>query len=364
MENKSYDNQLVMESKLSFTNNNNINTLTLNDNGIVESIFNGKVVESFPFSKQSVNDKCIALFKEGYKLNELNTNNDNIEDGIKNNPAETKAELEQDLKDVEQIKDLKDKIDDTIDEILTESEDASDNETKPEEKTTAEDNTDAFGIVLLTKTTEDKFVPDVAIQKVNGDKLDIADTIEDVIPLEREFGESLVDTINDELGSESDWKIELWPISKIEQTTDFWNKADDENVSANDESTIENSDEDVPEANNEVVDKVNEPPTDNVAEKQESLQESISNESTFPTSEYSQKVLTPEEILNLNATYKDNLNDEQIVWINTNVDDIEYIIEGFIGLLDLIDAPVAIPFMSFDDYLFNVINEEVPYEEA
>lgn len=357
MENKSYDSQLVSNSKLSFIYNNNINTLALNDDGVVECIYNGKVTESFIFSKKAVADKCKQLFQEGYKLEEIDMSNNN-EDAILQDTENVKQNLEKELDDVKKIKELKDEIDANMDDILDESklEEAETTPTQDDSGVSDVDNNLNYGIVILSKKQDGTYEPDVAVKSVMGDELLIADTFEDIIPLEKSSGSSIVKEIRKEMSGNTQWKIELWALDKIKEQDDFWENAKNEEDS--DISDSPDSEE------NDVAETM---PTDNVEDTESKteavLKESFQDESTFPSTDYTEKVLCGEEIRNLEQCYKDNLSPEQIIWINTNVDDIEFIIEGFIGLLELVDLPENMPFMSINDYLGELINEEVPNDE-
>ena len=369
MENKSYDSQLVTNSKLCFKYNNNINTLALDDNGTVECIYNGKVVESFTFSKQGVNDKCMQLFQEGYKLIEIDADNSGAKEDMLKDTEQTKQELQKELDDVKEIKALKAEIDDNVEDILDESKlveatDTAEDNTEADTDNADSDNTDIdnnttesnqteCGIVILSRTAEGNYVPDVAVKHVNGDELVIADTPDDIMPLDKKSGSDIVKEVRKEMDGNTQWKIELWTIDTIVNTPEFWENAKKETDS-------EVSQEDVSEGEVEPETTT----SNDLTEKDESLlKESFAEESTFPSTTYSEKVLNPEEIRNLEQCYRDNLTPEQIIWINGNIDDIEYVIEGFIGLLELIDLPDNIPFMSINDYLGELINEEVPNDE-
>lgn len=130
------DRLLVTESNLCFINGDNINEFKLTEDGIVEKYVNNNLIGMFPFSKLGIERESKTLFASGYTLtlNEdmwnkhnalINNNNNNNNDTDKisldlSNADATKQELQQNIKDVEEITQLKDELDDKLANLMEE----------------------------------------------------------------------------------------------------------------------------------------------------------------------------------------------------------------------------------------------------
>lgn len=135
-ENKNiYDNidkVLVNENNLYFSRGNDIQSLKLTDDGIVEKYLNENLQETFPFSKLGITRECKTLITNGYSLTKLNeatitsNNTDNDTQLDLSDPEKTKQDLQQNIKDVEEIQNLKNELDNKIDNLMEENK-------KPEE---------------------------------------------------------------------------------------------------------------------------------------------------------------------------------------------------------------------------------------
>ena len=64
----SIDRKLVMEGKLAFIKENNIKSIILNDDGIMELYENKKLIDSKPFSKLGVQRLYKSIIQEGYSI--------------------------------------------------------------------------------------------------------------------------------------------------------------------------------------------------------------------------------------------------------------------------------------------------------
>lgn len=135
-ENKNiYDNidkVLVAENNLYFSRGNDIQSLKLTDDGIVEKYLNENLQETFPFSKLGITRECKTLITNGYSLTKLNeatitSNNTDTDTQLDlSDPEKTKQDLQQNINDVEEIQNLKNELDDKIDNLMEENK-------KPEE---------------------------------------------------------------------------------------------------------------------------------------------------------------------------------------------------------------------------------------
>ena len=114
------DRKLVMEGTLDFIKENNIKTITLNDDGIMELYENNKLVDTKPFSKLGIQRECKSIIQEGYiiKNEDTNINVQNIDEA---DLEQTKQNIEQSMEKVDEIQDLKDQLQDKVDNLYNES---------------------------------------------------------------------------------------------------------------------------------------------------------------------------------------------------------------------------------------------------
>lgn len=125
------DKVLVSENNLYFSRGNDTQRFKLTDDGIVEKYLNENLQETFPFSKLGLSRECKTLVTEGYtltmKLNEANIINTTATGSSEDDkldisdPEKTKQDLQQNIKDVEEIQDLKNELDDKMANLMEES---------------------------------------------------------------------------------------------------------------------------------------------------------------------------------------------------------------------------------------------------
>ena len=125
------DKILVSENNLYFFRGNDTQRFKLTDDGVVEKYLNENLQDTFPFSKLGLSRECKTLVTEGYtltmKLDEANittttATGSNDEDKLDiSDPEKAKQDLQQNIKDVEEIQDLKDELDDKMANLMEES---------------------------------------------------------------------------------------------------------------------------------------------------------------------------------------------------------------------------------------------------
>lgn len=164
----SIDRKLVMEGKLAFIKENNIKSIILNDDGIMELYENKKLIDSKPFSKLGVQRLYKSIMQENYSIYittgeypvysskkydtvdteeqaqdivaELNSQgigasyekDENLQEDVKSDEIknsngdnidleQTKQNIEQSIKKVDELQDLKDELQDKVDNLYNES---------------------------------------------------------------------------------------------------------------------------------------------------------------------------------------------------------------------------------------------------
>ena len=115
------DKMLVNEGKVTFKKENDIKTISLNDDGIVEYYENKQRITNKPFSKSNLQKEYKQLIEEGYKIVKEVEDINNVPDN--NDLEQTKQNLEQGIEKVDQLQDLKDELIDKVDTLVNESED-------------------------------------------------------------------------------------------------------------------------------------------------------------------------------------------------------------------------------------------------
>lgn len=125
------DKLLVTENNLYFSRGNDLQRFKLTDDGVIEKYLNESLQQTFPFSKLGLARECKTLITEGYtltmKLNEANItsstatgNKEETELDI-SNPEQAKQDLQQNIKDVEELQNLKDELDNKVANLMTEA---------------------------------------------------------------------------------------------------------------------------------------------------------------------------------------------------------------------------------------------------
>lgn len=164
----SIDRKLVMEGKLAFIKENNIKSIILNDDGIMELYENKKLIDSKPFSKLGVQRLYKSIIQEGYSIYittgeypvysskkydtvdteeqaqdivaELNSQgisagyekDENLQEDVKSDEIkdsngdnidlkQTKQNIEQSIEKVDELQNLKDELQDKVDNLYNES---------------------------------------------------------------------------------------------------------------------------------------------------------------------------------------------------------------------------------------------------
>lgn len=265
-----YDKELVNKGTLKFKNyiKRETKTVSLNDDGVVEVFKENKWINSQPFTKIGVNNICKSIIKEGYILKETEVTTSN---GETVDTEKEKEELEQTSKELDDIKTLKQEIEDKVDEILEESKE----------------------IFVIKNTKLNKYLMDntntdnwtYTKDKNKAKKFNSYEEVYDFIEKESKFGNN---------GAQ------------------YW-----------EEEQLENN-----------------------------LEESVINPTPFPTSEYTEKVLTPLEIQGFDA--EKDLTEEQLNWLNTQSIAISDLEEALKQFAEYISVGENIPFISICDYIQEV----------
>ena len=294
-ENKSVDNidkVLVNESVLNFNRANDTQQLLLTSDGVVERYFNESLVGTMPFSKLGVIRESKSLLADGYTLiwtdrgtgnlqeaTITNPNNDVSKISLDDDPEQIKQDLQQEIQDVEEIQTLKDELENKLDNL---NEDIT-----PEE----------YYLVVYTNTGKE-YEPDVCVKGIDGTDYIIANDIGEANKYSKEEADKLVDIFNDPEVNGNKYILKAISVNDI----------------ANIKGLYENK-------------QLNEDNEDDISD-------------IFPSSEFTEKDLTKDEIKNINLY--DVLSVEQINWLQDNIGTLEEIAENLKNILVDIDD-------SFDD---------------
>lgn len=300
------DKRLVNESTISFTNGNNVQSLVLTSDGIVEKYINNTLNNTMPFSKLGVIRECKSLIANGYSLTlkteaEIQNNNGDTSN-VLDNPEQTKQELQQDIKDIDEIQDLKDELEDKLDTLYEEVDSKN------------------YVVAIYTKIGND-YKPDVLISGVensnNGNVYVVADDIESAAHYTQEMAESIAQNFIDE--------------TVTNDTPQFIAKA----ISVDDLDSLEGLYE------NRVY----------------GIQEN-NNIDDFPSNEFTQEVKTTNQLSAL--TLEKDLSLEQINWLQEHIGNIYEIEDGLRNFAAGINR-ITEPIISLDDYfnkLYNMLKGE------
>lgn len=299
------DKRLVNEGTISFTNGNNVQSLVLTSDGIVEKYINNTLNNTMPFSKLGVIRECKSLIANGYSLTlkteaEIQNNIDNS--NVLDNPEQTKQELQQDIKDIDEIQDLKDELEDKLDTLYEEADSKN------------------YVVAIYTKIGND-YKPDVLISGVEnsntGNVYVVADDIESAAHYTQEMAESIAQNFIDE--------------TVTNDTPQFIAKA----ISVDDLDSLEGLYE------NRVY----------------GIQEN-NNIDDFPSNEFTQEVKTANQLSAL--TLEKDLSLEQINWLQEHIGNIYEIEDGLRNFAAGINR-ITEPIISLDDYfnkLYNMLKGE------
>ena len=300
------DKRLVNEGTISFTNGNNVQSLVLTSDGIVEKYINNTLNNTMPFSKLGVIRECKSLIANGYSLTlkteaEIQNNNGDTSN-VLDNPEQTKQELQQDIKDIDEIQDLKDELEDKLDTLYEEVDSKN------------------YVVAIYTKIGND-YKPDVLISglenSANGNVYVVADDIESAAHYTQEMAESIAQNFIDE--------------TVTNDTPQFIAKA----ISVDDLDSLEGLYE------NRVY----------------GIQEN-NNINDFPSNEFTQEVKTANQLSAL--TLEKDLSLEQINWLQEHIGNIYEIEDGLRNFAAGINR-ITEPIISLDDYfnkLYNMLKGE------
>ena len=115
------DKILVSTGKLDFKKYNMTESFVLNDDGVVEQYTNGNLIGSKPFSKKKKKKQCDTLITDGYQLS-LNNNLTESEELPSNEELDyQKDNIQQAIDKVDEIQDLKDTLEDKVNDLMNES---------------------------------------------------------------------------------------------------------------------------------------------------------------------------------------------------------------------------------------------------
>ena len=196
-ENKKYldniDKTLVNEGKVSFSRAGETQSLVLTSDGIVERYINEDLCNTMPFSKLGVIRECKALVTDGYTLTWTDrgtgnlqeatitpmNNNNNNKITLDDDPEQIKKDLQQNIKDVDEIQTLKDELEDKLDTLNEDGEIAGD-----------------YVLVVYTNVNGE-FVPDTCVKGIDGQDYIIANSIEEAGKYSKEEADKIVNMFND-----------------------------------------------------------------------------------------------------------------------------------------------------------------------
>lgn len=116
--NEEYDKLIVNENTLTFKKENDIHTISLTDDGIIEHYLNEKLVNTIPFSKLGIIRECKQIVQEGFNLiKEVTVQGTDTEVDTE----QSKQDLEQGIADVDELQQLKDELVNKVDKLVNES---------------------------------------------------------------------------------------------------------------------------------------------------------------------------------------------------------------------------------------------------
>lgn len=376
-ENKNYldniDKKLVNEGKISFTRLNEVQSFELTSDGIVERYINGNLCNTMPFSKLGVLRECKALVTDGYTLTlntwqdvkteaEIKTDKNSIDNDITlDNPEETKKELQQNIKDVEEIQNLKDELEDKLDTLNEDGETAGD-----------------YVLVVYTNVNGE-FVPDTCVKGIDGQDYIIANSIDEAGKYSKEEADKIVNMFNDPkvngekyilksvklddidtlkgLYENKELKIEdkdlfeewqyLMSIMPEDVLDDYVGECD---LSDGEMAGTERPDDDRLEY---LISEASIALTGTVFESKE-IKTEDTRATLFPSTKFTAKKLNANELKDFNINR--DLTIDQVGWIQANIGNIFEVEDGvrnFVSNMEIFDEE---PIISLDDYFNNLKN--------
>lgn len=309
-ENKKYldniDKTLVNEGKVSFSRANETQSLVLTSDGIVERYINEDLCNMMPFSKLGVIRECKALITDGYTLTwtdrgtgnlqeatikPMNNNNEN-KITLDDDPEQIKKDLQQDIKDVDEIQTLKDELEDKLDTLNEDGETAGD-------------------YVLVVYTNVDgEFVPDTCVKEIDGQDYVIANSVEEAGKYSKEEADKIVDMFNDPKVNGEKYLLKA--------------------VKVDDLNTL-----------------------DGLYESKEIKTEDTTDE-FFPSTKFTAQWLSADQLRDFNVSR--DLTIDQIAWVQANIGNIYEVEDGvrhFISSIDNLDLSDQ-QIIKLDDYFNNL----------
>lgn len=309
-ENKKYldniDKTLVNEGKVSFSRADETQSLVLTSDGIVERYINENLCNTMPFSKLGVIRECKALVTDGYTLTwtdrgtgnlqeatikPMNNNNEN-KITLDDDPEQIKKDLQQDIKDVDEIQTLKDELEDKLDTLNEDGETAGD-------------------YVLVVYTNVDgEFVPDTCVKGIDGQDYVIANNVEEAGKYSKEEADKIVDMFNDPKVNGEKYLLKA--------------------VKVDDLNTL-----------------------DGLYESKEIKTEDTTDE-FFPSTKFTAQWLSADQLRDFNVSR--DLTIDQIAWVQANIGNIYEVEDGvrhFISSIDNLDLSDQ-QIIKLDDYFNNL----------
>lgn len=309
-ENKKYldniDKTLVNEGKVSFNRADETQSLVLTSDGIVERYINENLCNTMPFSKLGVIRECKALVTDGYTLTwtdrgtgnlqeatikPMNNNNEN-KITLDDDPEQIKKDLQQDIKDVDEIQTLKDELEDKLDTLNEDGETAGD-------------------YVLVVYTNVDgEFVPDTCVKGIDGQDYVIANNVEEAGKYSKEEADKIVDMFNDPKVNGEKYLLKA--------------------VKVDDLNTL-----------------------DGLYESKEIKTEDTTDE-FFPSTKFTAQWLSADQLRDFNVSR--DLTIDQIAWVQANIGNIYEVEDGvrhFISSIDNLDLSDQ-QIIKLDDYFNNL----------
>ena len=372
-ENKKYldniDKTLVNEGKVSFSRADETQSLVLTSDGIVERYINENLCNTMPFSKLGVIRECKALVTDGYTLTwtdrgtgslreAIVTNHNNDENKITlDNPEETKRELQQNIKDVEEIQDLKDELEDKLTTLNEDDEIAGDY------------------VLVVYSNIDGEFVPDVCVKGVDGQDYVIADTIEEAGKYNKEEADNIVNMFNDPKVNGEKYILKAVKLEDANTLKGLYESKGKEDLYKTWVDLVDIMPKDVLEEYMMECDLTDAELNGSVKPNEERLKYLISEASialsgtvfeskelktedttdaTFPSTKYTSRKLTVTELQDFSI--EKELTVEQIAWLQANIGNVFEIEDGIRHFASNIDIFSNEPVISLDDYFNNLKN--------
>lgn len=283
------DRKLVSESKLTFQKDNLIESLVLTDDGMVEYYKEDKLQHSNPFSKLSLIRECKSILQEGFILVEQDDKLDDLE--------ATQQNIEQGIEKVDQIQELKDELEDKVDKLMNES-----NEIEEQY---------VLGLYTSVNKDKDDYEFDVLIKNISENGYYVADNIEEAMIISKEQAELFASDYN-KSEQERNGNTELRVLT-VDEAKELL-------TSINDSKEVKEED---------------------------------TRSAEFPSSEFTQKILTSAEIKNIEL--QDELSIEQVGWIIVHFGSLETFQESLKTLATLTNFEGEL--ISIDEYISELQNE-------